>query len=162
MYLNYLFQKKLLLTLGILFILIGSFSCKKEKKPTELILGQYKLIAASIDGEDVLDLLINDSINMHTLAIYEESHPFLFYISPDQGVDYIYLGHYKLLSNYTVLQIKTNSWGGAPEYFLDSNIAILPFSQQDNINLDIIKLTEGELKLSTEYLEKNYRYDFKK
>jgi hypothetical protein len=155
-------KKKLFFILSIVILFLLFFSCRKEKKPTELILGQYNLTAVSIDGEDVLDLLINDSINMHTLAIYEESHPFIFYISPDQGVVYIYLGHYKLLSNYTVLQIKTNSWGGAPDYFLNNNLAILPFSQQEIINSNIISLTESELIFETTYLEKNYRYAFKK
>jgi hypothetical protein len=162
MYQNYLFQKKLLLTLGILFILIGSFSCNKEKKLIELISGGYTLEYASIDGEDVTALLLNDTVNLHSLVIAkseEVGSPFFFYFDPIDDY-YAYAFVFSFLDENT-LSIYNPYWGTHIPAFIDDNVAFLPFSKQEKIILNIETLSENQLSFNTIYLDKTYKYEFK-
>lgn len=155
-------MNKLYLKLLILSFVIIITACNKEKKLIELLEGGYTLVYASIDGEDVTALLLNDTVNLHSLLIAkneEVGSPFFFYFDPIDDY-YAYTSSFTFEDKNT-LTIYNHRWGLYIPDFVDDNIAFLPFSQQDKIILNIEILTENQLIFNTFYSDKKYRYEFK-
>ena len=157
---NKLYFKILILTCVIVITLFTS--CNKEKERIELLTGGYTLEFASIDGEDVTDILLNDTVKLHSLVISKNEEigsPFFFYFRPI--VDYyVYTSAFSFVDENT-LKIFNREWGYSIPAFVDDNIAFLPFSKQEKIILNIETLSENQFVFNTTYLGKTYRYEFK-
>jgi hypothetical protein len=153
------FLTMIVYTLGIVFIIT---SCKKEKTREELLKGDYSLKFASIDGEEVTGLLINDSVNLFRLytAEVEDDHPFIFYFRPFNEKQYEFFSSFDFIDDIK-LSIHNISWNGNSLVILDNNPAFLAFTKQEQLILNIETLTENQLIFNTVYLEKTYRYEFK-
>jgi len=145
--------------LGIIFIII---SCKKEITREELLTGVYTLEYASVNGEDVTGLLINDSVNLFRLytAEVEDLHPFHFYFHTYNENQFCYASYFEFLNDHKI-SIHRKYWEGTSIEMLDNNPAFLAFSKQDHLILNIEILTENQLVFNTVYLDKTYRYEFK-
>jgi len=157
---NKLYLKLLILSYVIIITLFTS--CNKEKKLIELIGGGYTLEYASIDGEDVTTLLLNDTVNLSSLVIAkseEVGSPFFFYFNPIDDY-YAYTSAFSFVDENT-LKIYNREWGYYIPAFVDDNIAFLPFSKQERIILNIEILSENQLSFNTIYLDKTYKYEFK-
>jgi hypothetical protein len=154
-----IFLTMIIYTLGIVFI---TTSCKKEKTREELLKGDYSLKFASIDGEEVTGLLINDSVNLFRLytAEVEDDHPFIFYFRPFNEKQYEFFSSFDFIDDIK-LSIHNISWNGNSIVILDKNPAFLAFTKQDQLILNIETLTENQLIFNTVYLDKTYRYEFK-
>ncbi|OYT16764.1 MAG: hypothetical protein B7C24_06050 [Bacteroidetes bacterium 4572_77] len=148
----------------ILFIFLFAFeSCEKDKTE-EHIIGYYKLKGARINGENVLNLLQNDSITLYRLFVGGENNNYklLFKIKPAEGSDWIYSSFYDLLQDNTLLRVRKKYWDGPTDDFLNYNVAMYPFSKQDVIDFTVLYLSETELFFETNYLNKTYYYEFEK
>ena len=157
---NKLYLKLLILPCVIIITLFTS--CNKEKKLIELIGGGYTLEYASIDGEDVTALLLNDTVNLSSLVIAkneEVGSPFFFYFDPIDDY-YAYSSAFSFVDENT-LSIYNREWGYNIPAFVDDNIAFLPFSKQERIILNIETLSENQFSFNTIYLDKTYKYEFK-
>lgn len=156
---NKLYLKLLILPCVIVITLFTS--CNKEKERIELLIGGYTLEYASIDGEDVTDILLNDTVNLHSLVIAkneEVGSPFFFYFDPIEDY-YAYAFVFAFLDENT-LSIYNPYWGKQIPDFIDNNVAFLPFSKQEKIILNIEALSENQFVFSTNYLGNTYRYVF--
>jgi len=157
---NKLYLKLLILTSVIIISLFTS--CNKEKKLIELISGGYTLEYASIDGEDVTAILLNDTVNLSSLVIAKNEDvgsPFFFYFDPIDDY-YAYTSAFSFIDENT-LKIYNREWGYFIPTFVDDNIAFLPFSKQEKIILNIETLSENQFVFNTTYLGKTYKYEFK-
>ena len=157
---NKLYLKLLILPCVIIITLFTS--CNKEKKLIELISGGYTLEYASIDGEDVTALLLNDTVNLSSLLIAKNEDvgsPFFFYFNPIDDY-YAYAFVFSFLDENT-LSIYNPYWGKQIPAFIDDNIAFLPFSKQEKIILNIETLSENQLIFNATYSDKTYKYEFK-
>ena len=157
---NKLYLKHLILPCVIIITLFAS--CDKVYKQTQLIQGGYTLEYASIDGEDVTALLLNDTVNLHSLVIAkneEVGSPFFFYFYPIDDY-YVYSSAFSFVDENT-LTIYNRRWGLYIPEFVDDNNAFLPFSKQEKIILNIETLSENKFVFNTIYSGKKYKYDFK-
>lgn len=157
---NKLYLKLLILPCVIIITLFTS--CDKVYKQTQLIQGGYTLEYASIDGEDVTTLLLNDTVNLTSLLIAKNEDvgsPFFFYFHPIDDY-YAYSSAFSFEDENT-LKIYNKEWGYSIPVFVDDNIAFFPFSKQEIIILKIETLSENQLCFSTIYLDKTYHYEFK-
>ena len=157
---NKLYLKLLILPCVIIITLFTS--CNKEKKLIELIGGGYTLEYASIGGEDVTALLLNDTVNLSSLVIGEEEGVLLFflYFYPKADRNSYYSSTCSFLDE-SRLSIYNKTIDEHLSFALHNNLAFSPFSKQVSFALNIEVLTENQLIFNTNYLGKTYRYEFK-
>ena len=124
--------------------------------------GAYSIEFASVNGEDVTSLLINDSVNLFRLytAEVEDLHPFIYYFKPYNEKQYEFFSSFEFINDHK-LYIDNISWNGASNEILDNNPAFLAFSKQEHLTLNIEILNENQLVFNTVYLDETYRYAFK-
>jgi hypothetical protein len=153
-------MKKLILALFIFAVLFSA--CNKEKQQIRLIKGGYKLEYASIDGEDVTALLLNDTVNLTQLIVGEEEGVLLFFIYfyPEADRNSYYTSTCSFVDE-TSLSIYNKTIGEDMTKALHNNLAFFPFSKQISFVLNIEELTEIQLTFNTIYSGKKYRYVFK-
>lgn len=157
---NKLYLKLLILPCVIIITLFTS--CNKEKKLIELLKGGYTLEYASIDGEDVTDFLLNDTVNLHSLVIGEEEDVLLFflYFYPEADRNSYYSSTCSFI-NETSLSIYNKTIDEHLTSAVHNCSAFFPFSKQISFVLNIEVLTENQFTFSTVYSDKTYRYEFK-
>lgn len=157
---NKLYLKFLILPCVIIIILFTS--CNKEKERIELLMGGYTLEYASIDGEDVTSILLNDTVNLSSLVIGEEEGILLFflYFYPKADRNSYYSSTCSFIDE-SRLSIYNKTIDEHLSSALHNNLAFSPFSKQVNFVLNIEVLTENQLIFNTTYLGKTYSYEFK-
>lgn len=164
--LNYQKTLNIMKTINIVFIIVlinlVFISCDKDEKPENPINGSYQFISISIDDVDATYMVLNDSLSFKGMSLSGQEGDYmlvLFFKSPEQNV-FQYVSRYNLYGSS--LKVSFVQWYLAPNYFIENNLAISPFSKQDTIYFNYTKPSENRLILTTEFSDQQYTYEFKK
>ena len=129
-------MKKLIIYLILSLLVFGS--CEKDKDDD--FSGDYSLISCTVDGVDIMPYFYNDTLKFDRLFIPNWASGFDFFISRHYTqLPYVYKSYYHWNNNKTSLSLSLRGWENVDSVFLNENIAILPFSQQNELDLVIKK-----------------------
>lgn len=152
-------MKKLTIYLILSLLVFGG--CEKDEDDD--FTGDYSLKTCRVDGVDIMPYFYNDTLKFDRLFIPNWANGFDFFISRHYTqLPYVYQSKYYWNNNRSEITLKMRDWENVDSIFLNENIAILPFSQQNELDLDVKKSTKSELFFETKYLNKTYRYEFEK